>query len=145
MWTSVWPAHAVRSVPTSTVPTSATADRATTSGRTGTPVKVGHALLHITNTMFIPCLCSDKLMNQFHMIYLLLVNQILMNAPRALATCVLISVWTLLAVTSVLVLNMDTPCHQMDAPAEVKTYICILYCRFYTASVPHWALLWSRF
>ena len=44
MWTSVWPARAVRSVPTSTAPTSATADRATTSGRMGTPVKVGRPL-----------------------------------------------------------------------------------------------------
>lgn len=38
---SVWATHAARSVPTSTAPTSATADRATTSGRMGTPVKVG--------------------------------------------------------------------------------------------------------
>lgn len=67
---SVWPAHAARSAPTSMVLTSATADRATTSGRMGTPVKVGDALLHITNAMFIRRLWLDTFMNQFHIILL---------------------------------------------------------------------------
>lgn len=70
MWMSVWPAHAVRSVPTSTVPTSATADRATTSGRMGTPVKVRCALLHITSPTFMPRLCLDKFVIRFHMFYI---------------------------------------------------------------------------
>lgn len=39
---SVWLARAAKSVQTSMVPTSATAGRATTSGRTGTPVTVGN-------------------------------------------------------------------------------------------------------
>ncbi len=120
MWMSVWPAHAARSVPTCTVPTSATADRATTSGRMGTPVKVRHALFNLTNTIFIPNLCSDKFMNQSHIIYFIVVVQTSMSVPRASAICAPTSVWTFLAVTSALVLNTDTPCLQMDALAEVN-------------------------
>lgn len=144
MWMSVWPAHAVRSVPTSMVPTSATADRATTWGRMGTPVKVGRNITHHKYHFYTKrTVCSDKFMNQFHMIYFL---QTSTSAPRASAICVPISVWTFLAVTSVLVLNMDTACLQMDALAEVNTPsvkqnqqngTLSLYCSCSITSEPH--------
>lgn len=66
---SVWPTYAVRSVPMSMVPTSATADKATTLRRMATPVKVQHALLHIASTVFIQKVCLDKFIYQFDMIY----------------------------------------------------------------------------
>lgn len=126
MWMSVWPAHAVRSVPTSTVPTSATADRATTSGRMGTPVKVRHDLLHITNTMFMPgSVFSDTFASQFYTRYFLVlvfpITQTSTSVPKAPDTSAPINVWMFQAATSVLVLNMATPCLQMDAHAEVNT------------------------
>lgn len=78
------------------------------------------ALLHITNTTK-HNICLDKFMNQFHMIYFLLVVQTSTSAPRALAIYAPISAWMFPAVTSVLVLSMDTACLQMDALAEVNT------------------------
>lgn len=46
-----------------------------------------------------------------------------MNVPRALATFVPTGVWILQAITSARVLNMATPCPQMDALAEVSDLI----------------------
>lgn len=136
---SVWLAHAAKSVQTSMVPTSATAGRATTSGRTGTPVMVGNTLLHTTNTRFVPSLVLETVTSQLHTISFCLVDQTLTNVPRASAICVPTSVRTFPAVTSALVRNMDTPCLQTDALAEVNPSCEI--CTFFTAGVLHVVLL----
>lgn len=61
MWTSAWPAHAARSAQTSTARTSATADRATSSGRTGTPAMVGNAFFPV----FVPNRCFGSARSSF--------------------------------------------------------------------------------
>lgn len=120
MWMSAWPAHAAKSVQTSMAPTNATADRATSSGRMGTPATVGNSSFHTE----VSHLCAKPIFwTHFNLLIWLLffhIAQTSTSALRASAICAPTSVWTFLGAIGAHVRNTDTPCLQMDALAEVK-------------------------